>query len=211
MPERYFAVHASRLLAVYNAAIWRGFRAFIGQMGVRVMICREREVCVRKHRGSGDAVVKIAVHAVLFNAIVAVNLASPAFAQGAGSADASGVAGSQIAVRQHPLPVFDGASDKLPSANVVRCDIKSIGNLLHAGRRSCDLEWGQAFEINDRAGRRSGCRYGDTVMDPRLPVLHYGSAWQRGGVACKSEESGVSCVNAAGNGFALSRNAQRLF
>jgi hypothetical protein len=48
-------------------------------------------------------------------------------------------------------------------------------------------------------------------MDPRLPVLSYGAAWQRGGIACKSEQSGVSCVNAKGNGFELSRNAQRLF
>ena len=154
---------------------------------------------------------KIAAHAVLFNAIVAVNLALPAFAQVAGSADASGVAGFKSPSGNIHCQYFDGASDKPPSANVVRCDIKSIGNAPPRRPKDCDLEWGQAFEINDRAGPAQRLCYGDTVMDPRLPVLHYGSAWQRGGVACKSEESGVSCVNAAGNGFALSRNAQRLF
>ena len=152
---------------------------------------------------------KIAVHAVLFNAIVAVNLASPVFAQGAGSADAPGVVGFKSPSGNIHCQYFDGAPDK--RANVLRCDIMSIGNSLPRRPKDCDLEWGQAFEINDRAGPAQRLCYGDTVMDPRLPVLQYGAAWQRGGIACKSEESGVSCVNAKGNGFELSRNAQRLF
>lgn len=157
------------------------------------------------------AVNAVLFNAVLLNAIVTLNLASPVFAQGAGSADAPGVIGFKSPSGNIHCQYFDGESDKPPRANVVRCDIMSISNSLPGRPKDCDLEWGQAFAINDRAGPAQRLCYGDTVMDPRLPVLHYGAAWQRGGIACKSEQSGVSCVNAKSNGFELSRNAQRLF
>jgi hypothetical protein len=153
----------------------------------------------------------ISLLAILWNAIVVLSFASPAFAQGTGNTDTSGQTGFRSPSGNIHCQYFDGGLDKPPSANVVRCDIKSIGNPPPARPKDCELEWGQAFEINDRAGSAQRLCYGDTVMDPRLPVLPYGAAWQRGGIACKSGQSGVSCVNAKGNGFELSRNAQRLF
>ena len=147
----------------------------------------------------------------LFTAVMLLSLASPAFAQGAGDTHASGLAGFRSPSGNIYCQYFDGGSDKPPSANVVRCDIKSISSPLPARPKDCELEWGQAFEIDDRTGPAQRLCYGDTVMDPRLPVLPYGAAWQRGGIACKSERSEVSCVNVKGNGFELSRAAQRLF
>lgn len=93
----------------------------------------------------------------------------------------------------------------------IRCDLRQISNRPAPRPRDCDLEWGKAFEISGRAGRGSLICHGDTVQDPRLPVLAYGQSWQRAGLTCLSEETGVSCRNARGHGFTLSRAAQRVF
>jgi len=94
---------------------------------------------------------------------------------------------------------------------VIRCDLRQVSNRSLPRPRSCDLEWGQAFEISGRAMRGTPLCYGDTVQDERLPVLPYGQSWQRAGLTCISEQSGVSCRNARGHGFTLSRAAQSVF
>jgi len=116
----------------------------------------------------------------------------------------------------------DAAGFRSPSKNIacqyfaegksgtIRCD---IANMASRAKRpaDCDLEWGDAFEIATTSGSGARICHGDTVMDPSLPVLAYGSAWERGGLSCKSEPSGVTCRNAARHGFTLSRTAQSLF
>jgi hypothetical protein len=42
-------------------------------------------------------------------------------------------------------------------------------------------------------------------------VLAYGRSWQRGVLSCVSRSSGLTCRNAQGHGFALSRERQRVF
>ena len=108
---------------------------------------------------------------------------------------------------------------KSPSGNIhcqyfdgeVRCDIAQLSSPAPPKPRDCELDWGQAFAvaINSRSGMRI-C-HGDTAMDDSLPVLAYGSVWRRGGFSCTSEQTGVTCSNALGHGFALSRAVQRLF
>ncbi len=93
----------------------------------------------------------------------------------------------------------------------IRCDLGQISNRPPPRPRDCDLEWGQAFEISARATRGARLCYGDTVQDPGLPVLAYGRSWQRGGLTCASEKTGVTCRNARGHGFTLSRAAQSVF
>jgi hypothetical protein len=93
----------------------------------------------------------------------------------------------------------------------MRCDLRQTSNRPPPRPRDCDLEWGQAFEISARAAHGTRLCYGDTVQDNRLPVLPYGRTWQRAGIACLSERSGVTCRNARGHGFALSRGAQSVF
>ena len=93
----------------------------------------------------------------------------------------------------------------------IRCDLRQISNRPLPRPRDCDLEWGQAFEISARAARGAPLCYGDTVQDNRLPALPYGQTWQRAGLTCISEQSGVSCRNARGHGFTLARAGQRVF
>lgn len=94
---------------------------------------------------------------------------------------------------------------------VIRCDLRQVSNRSLPRPRNCDLEWGQAFEISGRATRGTPLCYGDTVQDNRLPVLPYGQHWQRGGLTCISEQTGVTCRNPRGHGFTLSRAKQSVF
>jgi hypothetical protein len=52
---------------------------------------------------------------------------------------------------------------------------------------------------------------GDTVATPGAPILDYGRSYAAGGITCRSERSGMTCTNAQGSGFSLSRARQRLF
>ncbi len=93
--------------------------------------------------------------------------------------------------------------------NTIRCDIAVIET---KPRRpaDCDLEYGQAFEMNAKGAASRIC-YGDTVIDKSLPVLAYGEVWQRGGFTCKSEQTGVTCFNTDRHGFSLARAKQEIF
>ena len=108
---------------------------------------------------------------------------------------------------------------KSPSGNIhcqyfdgeLRCDIAQLSAPVPPKPRDCELDWGRAFAIavNSRSGAKL-C-HGDTAMDDSLPVLPYGSVWRSGGLSCTSEQTGVTCSNALGHGFSLSRSVQRLF
>jgi hypothetical protein len=102
-------------------------------------------------------------------------------------------------------------ADDGQGAPVVRCDLRQISNRPPPRPRDCDLEWGQAFEVSARAARGIRLCYGDTVQDNSLPVLPYGRSWQRGGISCVSGQTGVTCQNGRGAGFAIARAAQRVF
>jgi hypothetical protein len=51
----------------------------------------------------------------------------------------------------------------------------------------------------------------DAVIDPGSSVLPYGASITRGGMTCVSETSGMTCKNAAGHGFSISRAQQKVF
>jgi uncharacterized protein DUF6636/SH3 domain-containing protein len=106
---------------------------------------------------------------------------------------------------------FEGESDKGTPIRTVRCDIRDVANRPPPRPRDCELEWGQAFEVGAEAMPAERLCYGDTIMDPKLATLAYGQAWERNGFRCKSDQSGVTCVNPTGHGFELSRSAQRVF
>jgi hypothetical protein len=92
--------------------------------------------------------------------------------------------------------------------NTLRCDISAMET---KPRRpaDCELDYGGAFEMNAKGPAARIC-HGDTVMDPRLPVLGYGEVWQRGGFTCTSEQTGVTCFNTERRGFSLSRGKQEV-
>ena len=59
---------------------------------------------------------------------------------------------------------------------------------------------------NERgSGTASVVCAGDTVLGERGPPLAYGSRFSRGGITCVSRATGLTCRNAAGRGFFLSR------
>ncbi len=91
----------------------------------------------------------------------------------------------------------------------LRCDIMEA-TVTARRPADCDLEWGKAFEMRSK-GKVVRLCYGDTVMEPRLPVLPYGQVWQRGGFTCTAEQTGVTCFNADRRGFSLSRAKQEMF
>jgi hypothetical protein len=105
------------------------------------------------------------------------------------------------------------------SANVerasVRCDIGSALKPLPKRPMGCNLDFGQGLSLSAaderlRAGASVTCA-GDTLLGSPAPVLAYGKRFSRGGISCLSEFSGLTCRNAAGRGFFLSRQRWRTF
>ena len=118
------------------------------------------------------------------------------------------------------LPVLASAQEafQLPSGNIhclavdgrLRCDILGFGYRPPPRPRDCDLDWGGAVEMGAQGPARLVC-HGDTVADPKSPVLSYGNAWQGGGIACTAAQTGLRCTNAQGHGFEIARARLRLF
>jgi len=100
----------------------------------------------------------------------------------------------------YPQPgILTGASFQLPSRNIgcrsgggaLRCDI--LSGLVPEPSRPCELDWvGILLPITGPAAPNCA---GDTAYDGAAPVLAYGDLWQRGGIWCRSSETGLLCVN----------------
>lgn len=121
------------------------------------------------------------------------------------------------AVASAPAGAFGGF--RSPSGNIgcagynasVRCDIRETTNGRPARPKSCDLDYGTAYGVG--LSSRKGYRLcvGDTVLDPRRPIRPYGTTWRFRSITCRIRQSGVTCTNAKGHGFFLSKGRQRLF
>jgi hypothetical protein len=96
-------------------------------------------------------------------------------------------------------------------ASYLRCDIKYRYTALPPRLADCELEWGEAYTISEEATLGQLFCHGDTMFDDALPVLSHGDFWRSGGIRCKSERIGLTCINALGHGFSLSKESQRLF
>lgn len=120
-----------------------------------------------------------------------------------------------------------GAGDKLvffrsPTGNIsclfdvgevteVRCDMAQLNRSFTTPPEDCDLDWGDSFAVAEGDRRGQLFCHGDTVVDPEAEVLDYGSSLSFGGIACLSAKTGITCQNADGHGFSLSRKQQKLF
>lgn len=91
----------------------------------------------------------------------------------------------------------------------VRCDRANF-TAAPARPADCQLDWGHAFALNATGPGYAVCA-GDTVMTSGTAVLNYGQSAEWGGIRCTSERTGVTCRNAQGGGFSISRGAWRLF
>jgi hypothetical protein len=93
----------------------------------------------------------------------------------------------------------------------VRCDMRSLTPTYRTPPPDCDLDWGSSFEIGAQDRKGALACVGDTVQTPDSLVLGYGKAISLGGFVCSSEKTGMTCTNAQGHGFTLSKAKQRLF
>ena len=87
--------------------------------------------------------------------------------------------------------------------NNIRCDIRSRSRSPPPRPTSCQLDWGQGLSLN-RAGRAHYVCAGDTALNTG-PKLAYGATRRIGSIVCVSRTSGLTCTNAAGHGFRMSR------
>jgi hypothetical protein len=101
--------------------------------------------------------------------------------------------------------------DSDPSSGELRCDIANLRPTKLRPPKDCHLGWGDAFAVSQDG--KSGARicHGDTVMHEDVAMLPYGAVWQRGAFTCRSEPNGLTCMNAQGHGFSISRSSQRVF
>ena len=113
----------------------------------------------------------------------------------------------------------DFAAFRTPSGNIgciyatdptyLRCDIRSRLKPKPPRPKGCyDLEWGDSLSLS-RTGRAQIVCHGDTAILPGSKILGYGKTWKRGPFACTSRVVGLTCTNAAGRGFFLSRESWR--
>jgi hypothetical protein len=121
--------------------------------------------------------------------------------------------GSQAAfARGFKMPsnnIFCQHPDQDP-ASALRCDIFQV--MAPPPRPAdCDLDWGDAFEVSAADARGARICHGDTTRDDTLPVLNYGAVWNMHGLTCTSESTGLTCLNARGHGFRLSKALQQVF
>ena len=98
-----------------------------------------------------------------------------------------------------------------PSPASVRCDLLEPKLQSMPTPRQCTGEFGDAFAITANGARGSAMCHSDAVRNLQSPVLAYGAAWRPDGFTCVSRSTGLSCANAKGHGFTISREAQRVY
>lgn len=135
---------------------------------------------------------------------VAVFAAPPAAAQGDGIV---GFRSPSNNIHCMYLPAWSGPPS---TPATLRCDIRQIDTPPPLPR-SCDLDWGRAFEVTLSGPVAEMICAGDTVANDAYPVLNYGGVWQHGGFTCTSETDGIECFNARRAGFRLSRRSRTVF
>jgi hypothetical protein len=82
----------------------------------------------------------------------------------------------------------------------VRCDMVELTQSYTKPPPDCDLDYGTSFYVAaDSASGGLTC-HGDTIILPSMDIL-----------PCSSESSGLTCTNASGAGFTLTRAQQTLF
>jgi hypothetical protein len=126
-------------------------------------------------------------------------------------------------------PVGAGAQDFLgaqePSHNIfcqaesagpgqpqptLRCDIEKTTTPLPRPPANCPLSWGDAFVLGPTGPGQLLC-HGDTVQIPDDPIIAYGTQWRPYGFVCTSQTTGLTCVNAGGHGFSISKASRKVF
>lgn len=97
-----------------------------------------------------------------------------------------------------------------PSGATARCDLWELVPSYTKRPAGCDYDWGSSFAVDSRGKGYLAC-VSDAVGGPNAAVLRYGQAISLGGISCVSAETGMTCTNAKGNGFSVSKAKQKLY
>ncbi|MGI0483768.1 DUF6636 domain-containing protein, partial [Geminocystis sp. CENA526] len=98
----------------------------------------------------------------------------------------------------------------LLNANELRCEIASGLKPLPSQRPPhSECVWGQSLLLPS-SGKIEFLCISDTIWD-NYPILSYGKKWQKSGIECLSQKTGLTCKNSTGNGFFLSRERWKVF
>lgn len=110
------------------------------------------------------------------------------------------------------------AAFSTPSTNIgcvyfapaLRCDIRNGLSPKAPRPAGCPsyTDWGQGLTLGPKSAGIV-CA-GDTALGAPN-VLGYGKTWHRGSITCTSRTTGLTCRNARGHGFFLSRESWRRF
>jgi hypothetical protein len=94
--------------------------------------------------------------------------------------------------------------------DTLRCDTKYETSFSRSGRKCREGDYGHSFQVNASGGGDAICA-GDTVFGATSShTIPYGKTWLLGPFRCIARESGLTCQNGEGHGFALSVQSQRL-
>jgi hypothetical protein len=97
------------------------------------------------------------------------------------------------------------------SGNILRCDMRVLGNAPRPKPKSCHFDYGHAFFVTKTGRRGRGMCVSDAVGGPGTPTVRYGTTWRRNGFQCRVRRTGLRCVNPRNHGFELRRGRQTLF
>lgn len=91
----------------------------------------------------------------------------------------------------------------------LRCDIREHSYRAPAQPSSCQEDYGDSLTLA-RTGRARWTCHGDTALPPAngygFRTLRYGTSLRAGPFRCTSRVSGMTCTNASGKGFVISRD-----
>ena len=93
----------------------------------------------------------------------------------------------------------------------VRCDMSELTPSYRAAPPDCEFDWGSSFAVDAGSPKGYLACVSDAVANDNGLELGYREAVALGGFECRSETSGMTCTNAAGHGFAISKARQKLF
>ncbi|MEH1863627.1 MAG: DUF6636 domain-containing protein [Nostoc sp.] len=93
--------------------------------------------------------------------------------------------------------------------NALRCEIGSGLNPIppQPYPNYCEYDWGGGFLLSEYGKPEILC-ISDT-FEPNYN-LSYNSTWKKAGFKCISQRTGLTCTNASGNGFFLSREGWKI-
>ncbi len=93
----------------------------------------------------------------------------------------------------------------------LRCDLQTQTARSFAYLRGCQEDSGDSFAVTQNGAKGYEVCHGDTVRIDTLQVVPYGQTWRGAGFTCMSAPTGITCSNAGGHGFFVSKASQKVF